>query len=265
MNDYKKLLTEQKATLNKLIREAKKRLRYGKDVDTRNISFSKRRNGYQYYLTEPDGKRIYVKAKDIDIVRSKLQREYDVAVCNMLTKLLKRLDVFLKKYDFDAVAGLYENMSEARKCLINPLITPNRSFVEKWENDNAGDQNSYYESGLFLTDRGENVRSKSEKILADLFYKKAIPYSYEPRYELSDGSVLFPDFVLLNVRTRKTVYWEHFGLISDPDYAIKTLKKLCIYEKNGLKIGEDLLFSMESEEMPLDIKQIEIKIKEHLT
>ena len=68
----------------------------------------------------------------------------------------------------------------------------------------------------------------------------------------------------MNVSKRKTIYWEHFGLISDGEYAEKALRKMDMYEKNGICIGEDLLFSMEAEDSPLDIKQIEAKIKRYL-
>ena len=79
------------------------------------------------------------------------------------------------------------------------------------------------------TKRGEYVRSKSEKILADLFYENGIPYQYEPAFRLINGKLVYPDFVLLNVRERKTFYWEHYGLASDETYSTKNIDKLCLY------------------------------------
>ncbi|MCR5101181.1 MAG: hypothetical protein K6B41_07480, partial [Butyrivibrio sp.] len=107
-------------------------------------------------------------------------------------------------------------------------------------------------------------RSKSEKIIADLFEKYKIPYRYEPMLELSDGHCVFPDFVVLNVRLRKTIYWEHFGLITDGEYAKKTLQKLSFYEENGIVVGKDLLISIESDQIPLNVKLLEQKIHQYI-
>ena len=69
---------------------------------------------------------------------------------------------------------------------------------------------------------------------------------------------------MLNIRTRKTIYWEHFGLISDEKYASNALEKLHIYEANGWTLGDNLLYSVESENIPLNIKLLEQKINDYL-
>ena len=262
--EYKEQLIKQKKELDSLINDTEKRLKANKVTDTGIIFYSKRKNGYQYYLKDKAGKKTYVKHKNLDIIRKKAQKEYDEAVHKTLIVLRSRLQRFIKNFDIGMIEREYEHLSEAKRLLVNPIIESDEAFIEKWERENPGNMNSFPVEGQYLTDRGEHVRSKSEKILADLFYKKKIPYSYEPRFELSNGSSVYPDFVLLNVSKRKTIYWEHFGLISDGEYAEKALRKMDMYEKNGICIGEDLLFSMEAEDSPLDIKQIEAKIKRYL-
>ena len=101
-------------------------------------------------------------------------------------------------------------------------------------------------------------------MIKSAFPKHNIPYRYEPKLELEDGTCMFPDFIVLNVRCRKTVYWEHFGLVSDGDYARKALQKLELYEENGFVVGEDLLFSTESAASPLNVRQLEAKIQKYL-
>ena len=108
------------------------------------------------------------------------------------------------------------------------------------------------------------VRSKSEKILADLFYKKGIPYIYEPMLNLKNGHYIFPDFALLNLRKKKTIYWEHFGVISDSEYAAKSIRKLDEYERQGLISGDNLIFSTESTDNPLNTRLVEAKIDKFL-
>lgn len=115
----------------------------------------------------------------------------------------------------------------------------------------------------YYTSRGGFVRSKSEKIIADALEKYNIPYQYEPVLELGYNTV-YPDFVVLNVRTRKTIYWEHLGIVSDMEYATKNFIKIQNYEKNGYLLGKDLIITMESSDIPMNIKLVEQKIKEFL-
>ena len=60
------------------------------------------------------------------------------------------------------------------------------------------------------------------------------------------------------------IYWEHLGLVTNSEYAVKNFSKIMLYEKNGLYLGDQLLLSMESEKMPMDVKAIEEKIKKYL-
>lgn len=81
------------------------------------------------------------------------------------------------------------------------------------------------ESIEILTEKGESVKSKSEKIIADKLNMMNVPYCYEgPLYMKGYGHVK-PDFKVVNVATRKEYYWEHFGLMSDEEYAKKAIKK----------------------------------------
>ena len=73
--------------------------------------------------------------------------------------------------------------------------------------------------------------------------------------------VFHPDFVLLNIKQRKTLLWEHLGMISDADYAIKSLSKIRIHESNDILLGRDLIITAESAETPLRTREIEVKLK----
>ena len=64
------------------------------------------------------------------------------------------------------------------------------------------------EDPVIVTDRGERVRSKSEKILADYFYRQGIPYKYECPLYLKGFRQVYPDFTFLSRRTGKEIYWE---------------------------------------------------------
>ncbi len=205
-----------------------------------------------------------MKQKDMDKVKRIVQRDYYQAVLNRLHFTQGKIEKFLKVYDMDSINAVYNNLSDAKKALVAPIIPTDEQYIEIWRKRNTGGLNSFPEEGQFLTIRGEKVRSKSEKILADMFEKSGIPYSYEPQLRINDGKILYPDFALLNVRTRRTIYWEHFGLASDGEYAKNALSKLNSYEQAGFELGNDLIISIETIQKPLDIKQIREKIKRYL-
>jgi hypothetical protein len=257
-------LKQQIKWLDQLITATRKSLNAIKVSDDRPVRSSKRKNGYQYYLQKDDGKLEYVKEKDIYKVKRIVQRDYYAALLDNLLTVRYRIERFTKIYDIGSIARVYDDLSEARKALVTPLFPSDEVYITDWRAHNIGETNTFPEKGKYLTARGEFVRSKSEKILADMFEKFDIPYVYEPQIALPNGKNLYPDFALLNVRTRKTIYWEHFGLITDGDYARHALLKINQFDKMGIEVGKELVISMESDEIPLDIKQIEKKIKEYL-
>ena len=81
---------------------------------------------------------------------------------------------------------------------------------------------------------------------------------------LKNGRKFYPDFVLLNVKTRKTIYWEHFGLASDVEYSNKNLEKLYFYEKEGMRVGENFVYTIETAANPIDVAVVEEKIQKYL-
>ena len=75
---------------------------------------------------------------------------------------------------------------------------------------------------------------------------------------------IYPDFIVLNKRTRKQYYWEHFGKISDEDYVNKQQIKLEQYARNNIFPGDGLLVSFESKERSLSTEYVDLMIKKYL-
>ncbi len=112
------------------------------------------------------------------------------------------------------------------------------------------------EKKIYDTRRGEKVRSKSEAIIADMLLELGIPYRYEYPVKMHDGTIRYPDFTLLKVKTREIIFFEHFGRLSEEDYRKETIEKMDIYRASGIYPGKNLMFSYETEENPLDINGI---------
>ena len=110
---------------------------------------------------------------------------------------------------------------------------------------------------VIRTERGERVRSKSEKILADYFSRHGIPYKYECPLYLKGTGLVHPDFTFLSRKSGQEIYWEHDGRMDDPEYARNAIRKIQAYEANGIYPGERLILTFETSKIVLDMKLIE--------
>ncbi len=200
----------------------------------------------------------------LDSIRPVIQKEYELKVNNELHRQRERLDRFIRNSDINSILGIYDSTCKAKKSFIVPIIPSDEEYIAGWMREICGCLNTFPVNTSFETMNGEAVKSKSEKIIADTLLKEHIPYKYEPKLILKDGSVKNPDFAVLNVRKRKTVYWEHFGRLSDSGYCFENFNKLFLYEKSGFIPGDNLIITMESDKSPLDIKSVYDNIKRYL-
>ena len=265
MKEIIKQIEEYTILINNLIIKTNKGITKAKKFDGKHIQHSRSHGLEQLYCYDTSTQtRKYIKSSGIIKYAPIMQRDYDLSVNKALLKIQKklvRISKDLKEVDLELVKSIYEKQDQSKKTFITPIIESDEAFISRWYDENQGGQNSYPIEGNIFTSKGEKVRSKSEKILADLFHKYDIPYVYEPRLKLENGQSMCPDFAILNKRTRKTIFWEHLGLIDQDEYAVRTMEKFHEYENNNLRLGENLLLSMESSKSGLNMKIVENQIK----
>ncbi len=119
--------------------------------------------------------------------------------------------------------------------MVVPVYETDEQFINQWNIAKYQKKPFFDGEPELYTSKGERVRSKSETIIADLLAREGVPYRYEYPVKLRVPWVvsgmqtitqLHPDSMVLNVRTREVYYWEHFGMMDDPDYLKKNLKKI---------------------------------------
>ena len=94
-------------------------------------------------------------------------------------------------------------------------------------------------------------------MIADKLYMLGIPYRYEFPVKVKGYGIVYPDFLLLNKRTREEYLLEHFGMIDKPDYANKATRKIHLYANSGYVVGKNLLLSWETSDIPMDMRTVE--------
>jgi hypothetical protein len=214
------------------------------------ICCSKGRNP-QYYRYNPEEKNIpptgiYLNREKTEEIRTLAQKGYDEKMLEWARKAERRLDSLINCYEHNTPEIIYNNLSDIRKELIDPYYLPDDLYREAWERKWKLDRNTYKKKYSILTQRGELVRSKSEKIIADKLYAEGIPYVYEPEILLENGEYLYPDFAILNLRTRKEYFLEHFGKMDDESYSRRNTKKIEEYALNGYVLGDNFLCTFET-------------------
>ena len=222
--------------------------------------------GYPRYYRYLNGRKSYLGNRDSELVKQLIRKGYYSDMLKEAKQEAKILRRFLKQYAPDGHVRIYERLHPLRQKAIDPLVLPDDAFAEKWLEEHREmtrlQPNPFMRPQDFLTLNGEYVRSKTEKIIADLLYHLGIPYVYECPLQLSDGKV-YPDFTILNKRTRKVYYLEHFGMMDTPEYAAAAVRKIKRYEKSGYFIGENMLATWELSDAPLGTAELERMIRRY--
>lgn len=162
-----------------------------------------------YYLRDDpkDNSGHYIKKSNMNLIRQLAQKEYAKKIVRVADGNKRAIERFLSTYRFDGIEQVYDKLSLPRKQLIMPYIIPDEEFIAQWQQEKYPVKNQKLEedTGIY-TEKGEAVRSKSEKILADKFNLLNIPYHYEKPLYLEGYGYVHPDFTVLNKRTRKEYY-----------------------------------------------------------
>ncbi|TNE43157.1 MAG: RNA helicase [Deltaproteobacteria bacterium] len=129
----------------------------------------------------------------------------------------------------------------------------------------------FLEEGLIhKTKKGDLVRSKSEVIIANELFNQGIDrYEYEIELVLANGEKRYPDFTIIDDDTGESYYWEHLGLLHNPDYAARWERKLAAYraadilpyEEGGGEAGT-LIMTRDDERGGIDAQAISEMISE---
>lgn len=228
-------------------------------------------NTIQYYWknSETEAKGRYIKRSEKEIATLLAQKDYATKLIQFAMKKKQELQKCPMDYNWESISRFHETLSKERQALITPYILSDDEYIVLWEQKGKRqmcgvERYPLDEDTGYATERGELVRSKSEKILADKLYMRNIPYIYEQPLLLKEGIRVYPDFTVLNRHTREEFYWEHFGMMDKQEYCEKTVEKIRKYQRNGVFQGKKLIATYETQAHPLRVRELEELIDEYL-
>ena len=247
-------LIQQKNKMNAIIRAAEKRLQTAPEGRVRIIKHGK---GYQYFLktetSDMSGKYIPVANRKLAI--DLIQKRYDYQITKAAQKQAAVIDRFLKDYDPDILKRIYEGLSAARKENLIPAELSDHEYVEKWKSVEYYHKDFADGTPEHYTSSGERVRSKSEVMIADALKHAGVPYRYECSLDLVNRTI-YPDFTILRINDREQLYWEHLGMMDDVDYCNNAIQRIRGYEASGIFPGINLILTMETSFLPINLSVI---------
>lgn len=263
MKGLRNLLLEEQFRLENIVKTTKTRL---DNAPEGRLRLSKSHNQVQYYCCTEEKKSGDYILKDNRLLAKQLaQKSYDEKILHMAEKRLYQIKRLTKDYMDDELEKIYLNEHMERQKLVEPIETTWEQRSKEWQAIEYKGKEFSEGTPIILTEKGERVRSKSEKIMADYFYRNGIEYKYEcPLYLRGMGSI-YPDFTFLSRRTGEEVYWEHNGKCDDISYARNMVRKINAYENNGIFPGEKLILTYETEQTILNTSKIEQLAKRYLT
>lgn len=276
MSELRDYLLQEEKNLAKLIEQAEHFL---KKAPRGSLRISRSNDTDQYYWrTDPkDTIGTYIKKGNEKLIQDLAQKEYAQKILITAKEKLDKIKELLDVYKLDKIMTTYSNLPLAKQKVITPYILPDKDYIEFWQQKKYNEKqqltkqpafiekaNSVNDDSIIITEKGEIVRSKSEKILADKFKLMNIPYVYELPLYLDGYGYIKPDFTMLNVRTRNVYYWEHLGLMDNAEYCEKAIKKIELFERNGIFPGDQLILTYETEKHPLNMKAVDQLIEHYL-
>ena len=212
-----------------------------------------------FYCTREGGvkRREYIPKARQEEVKRLAQQTYNNRIERVLTALSKKRCLSYRQIE-QTIDGVYQNLHPLRQALVVPVQETTEQQFSAWKAKpyrgltfREGDPEG------ILTNNNERVRSKSEKILADLFLAQGIFYKYECPLFLRDEKIFYPDFTFYHPRRKQEIYWEHFGRMDLPEYALRSASKIRTYERNGIFLGGRLIATFEGDRLILDSRSVQ--------
>ena len=228
------------------------------------LRISKDKNYARYYHCTDNKNGNYIPRSNKELPELLAQKAYNKTVLKKAETRLHQIREIIQDYSDDEIEQIYTAMRKERRALVTPIEPTWNQLLEKWYAEEYRKKEFRENTPVILTEKGERVRSKSEKILADYFYRKDILYKYEKPLYLKGYGTVYPDFTFLSKKTEQEIYWEHEGMMDKQEYARSAVRKIESYQKNEIYPGDRLILTFETEQSVLNSKTIENLVNRYL-
>ncbi len=213
------------------------------------------KSNYKWYISN-EHQKIYLPKSQKTLAEELAKKKYLSYKLEELLQEKKACLQYLKCFSSSHTKSEQLLSSPLYFPLLKSSFKPASRFHDEWVNEIYTKNNNYPEHLIHKSLSNNFVRSKSEAMIDTVLFQHNIAFRYECLLQLGDLS-LYPDFTIMHPITNKIYYWEHFGMMDNPNYSKNVFSKLQIYNSNNLIPSINLIITFETKEAPLDIYRIE--------
>lgn len=225
------------------------------------------RNHNYYRAITYQGKReqILISAGYQELVGEMQERQYISKALPILKKNLHSYEKMLNElqiYDPEAIRRkmpVQYHSFDFTKIALAGDVDPHAWAAAPYAHNTLYPENLKYRSKGGLA-----TRSKAEADIATRLEQMGLVFRYEPILHLGKHR-LSPDFCVLHPLERQQVYWEHFGMMDNLQYADGAMNKLRIYADYGYQLGGNLIMTWETGESPLTFQHIDERLNTYFS
>lgn len=225
---------------------------------------SKNNNYYQVIYDKGMRSQQIISKKNTDhdqLVSDLKRKRHIVKALPILKANLKSYDKFLEKILTYDMCEISAGMAEIyRDFDFSQLLLEGDVYERGWSDIDYVRNLSYPENLRHRSENGVATRSKSEAMIATKLEQADLKFRYDS-VEKFGMFTYSPDFKILHTKQRRFIYWEHFGMMDDDEYACKAMKKIQDYGKCGLHVGDNLIITWETKATPLTYEVITDQIE----
>lgn len=188
-------------------------------------------------------------------------KRYLLAENEDIMQALRAVEAYLENYPTKRkTTELLEQ--RGYKELLQTFLQPEDENLRRWTYAQF-EQNPYNpEKKIHHIFPGLSVRSKSEELIATQLHVNRIPFRYECALRLGRRTV-YPDFTIRHPKTGETFYWEHLGLMDNPEYSQHACNKINRYADAGIHLYRQLLVTSETKQQPLTYSEVSKVIRDY--
>lgn len=190
--------------------------------------YAQKENGKEIGITKDANKVLNLARKHHLLISSKKHIE-NISILNKTSKLINS-NILKNQHSYTSPSHIQGIYSQKELHWINSIKSQNKYAPEHL---------------IYICNNGLLVRSKSERIIVNKLLDYNVIFRYEALLEI-DGSPHYPDFTILK-KDGSVVLWEHFGLMSNEEYLVKSLQKIRKYKKIGFAQHKNLICTEEDD------------------
>ncbi len=216
---------------------------------------SKNKTRYKWYQSDGHQKTYIPKCNRI-LAEKLAIKKYLSSQLKNLEQEKKALQFYLNHHKSYDEPEQFLKQSPEYQSLLVPYFKPLSQELYIWQNEPYEKNPHYPERLIHASTSGNLLRSKSESMIDMCLHVHKIPFRYECALLLGEAT-MYPDFTIRHPKTGDVYYWEHFGMMDNPNYSSKVGSKLQLYISNGIIPSINLITTYETNGHPLSFEIIE--------